>query len=291
MILLLWAAAPSELPHYSSGMNNLTPEPRPDINGKVTTRWVRSTPATVNKALLSAPPVAPAVSTQPVTGASVPLLSETLNKLAMSGEHFFDVTAMNPLAVRRIEDQLLSAERISPLHLDIAQADFIGVLESAHEDARRWGRAENSSLIHNFAVLGFSNGEDPDYLVEGLRKFSEFSNVNDFLLDIPEESQQRAAALYKVTVSVENHYLDMEIYSAETVSEDEDIWADYDDGDMMNEPNYIKLKDDELAHYIMDNHTQADEIIKVIRERGADLGLIKEVLGNNAAPAMGSGIL
>lgn len=287
MRLLLWAAVLSKFRSTTlEAMNNLTPEPRPDINGKVTTRWVRSAPATVNKTLLAAPPLTPAAATQPVTRESVPLLSEVLDRGDFAGGHLFDVTAMNPLAAHRIEDCLSSAERVNPLRLDIAKAELIGVLESAREKTPSGGQAENSPLIHNFAVLGLSNGENPVYIFEGLRMFSEFSSVSDFLLDIPEESQRRAAALHKATVLAESRYLDVVIGDGDNDNRDDhdDVWS-------MSNPWHIKLKDEGLAHYIMDNHAHVDEIIEVIRERGADLGLIRELLENNHAPAMGSGIL
>lgn len=273
-------------------MNNLTPEPRADVNGKVTTRWVRSTPATVDKTLLTAPPLTPAAATQPVTRESVPLLSEVLDRVDFAGGHLFDVTAMNPLAAHRIEDCLSSAERVNPLRLDIAKAELIGVLESAREKTPSGGQAENSPLIHNFAVLGLSNGENPVYIIEGLRMFSEFSSVSDFLLDIPEESQRRAAALYKATVLAESCYLDVVVGDDNFIGDgDNDNRYDHDDVWSMSNPWHIKLKDEGLARYIMDNHAHVDEIIEVIRERGADLGLIRELLENNHAPAMGSGIL
>lgn len=205
---------------------------------------------------------------------------------------YFEVLAMNPLAVRGIEEQLASAERISPLQFDIAQADLIGVLEKAHEGASNWGRAENSTLIHNFAALGSSNGEDPEFLTEGLRMYSEFSNVYDFLLDIPDEAQKRAAALYKVTASVDDHHLDRKLDDAEDgYGSDDDDWNSFDDDYAGTDHRYIKLRDDELANYVMDNHERVEEIIGIIGERGADLGMIKEMLKNNDAPALGKGIL
>lgn len=273
-------------------MNNLTPEPRPDINGKVTTRWVRSTPANVNKALLAVPPVPPSAVVQPVTKESIPLLSEVLERMAIPSGRYFDVTAMNQLAVRRVEDQLSSAERVSPLQLDITRADLMGVLKSAHEGGSNWGRAENSTLIHNFAVLGYSNGENPEFLAEGLRMHGEFSNVYDFMLDIPVEAQKRAAALYKVTASVDDHHLDRKLDDAEDgYGSDDDDWNDFDDDYAGIDHRYIKLRDDELANYVMDNHEQVEEIVRIIGERGADLGMIKEMLENNDAPALGKGIL
>jgi hypothetical protein len=122
--------------------------------------------------------------------------------------------------------------------------------------------------------------------------FNEFSNVYDFLLDIPDEAQKRAAALYKVTASVDDHHLDRKLDDAEDgYGSDDDDWNSFDDDYAGTDHHYIKLRDDALASYVMDNHERVEEIIGIIGERGFDLGMIKEMLENNDAPALGKGIL
>jgi len=280
-------------------MSNLIPEPRPDVNGKITTRWVRSAPQVPNKALLNVPPSLSERGLNPVTAESVPLLSALIANLSTLleqhavGASLFKVEAMHPLAAQRIEETLVGATEVSPLRVNLTKASLCAAMLDALEKEEHRGRAEQSRPIHNFAVLGYSNGENQGLLVAGLQTLSEFRDADDFLFDLPPEAQKRAAALYRVTASVPKNHLD--IYTGDE-DEDDDEYNEWDDSESdyseQELGRYIKLRNDELASYVMDHADRIDEILAVINERGTDdVNAIRGILDNNDAPALSRGVL
>lgn len=263
-------------------MNNLTPEPRADVNGKVTTRWVRNTPASVNKSQFVPPPLPPVHGPQSITAEAAPLFTWVMKQVFP--QHVLRVDEVHPLAVKRIEAMLDEARKEDggPIRFGFVQGALITTLHEARDTSVSQGPSTRNRLIHDFAVFGADNsGHDLAHLQAGLRKRHEFRHVNDFLLDLPPEGLERAIALFKVTSSISMSHLDMNVYD------------DYDKGDYTTEEldEYVMLKSDDLANFVMDNPQLSDDVIRIIRERkSSDADMIREVL-TSEAPALGSGAL
>jgi hypothetical protein len=264
-------------------MNNLTPEPRADVNGKVTTRWVRNTAGSVNKELLIAPKLPPASELQPETAESVPILASVMEQV-FSLRAQRRVKDLHPLAAQRIEAILKDAKNGTGAygHFDFVTSVLKMRLYEVRDNMAGHGSLAQNHVINEFAVFGVDNsGHDLDHLIAGLRKRREFRHVNDFLLDLPPEGLEQAIALYKVTSSIGMKHLDMHVH------DDDDK-----DGYTVEElDEYVMLMNDDLANFVLDNPELADDVIRVIRERkSSDADMIREVL-SGSTPALGSGTL
>jgi hypothetical protein len=156
------------------------------------------------------------------------------------------------------------------------------VLYAAKDYTHLYGPVNDSRVLHNFAALGSPKGESFELLVAGLRNRPEFCNVSNFLFELSPEDQKRAVALFKVTYSIDQVHRDVNYYAVDeegfeyTIDEDE---------------QYIALKSEELADFVLENPDLADDVIRVIRERKvSDVALIKSVL-IGTAQALGEGSL
>lgn len=263
-------------------MNSLTPEPRPDINGKVTTRWVRNAPVSVNRALISTPPATAKQSLQPATKETAPFLSSLVGKIGVDDDDQIEVGSLNPLVAQRLEEILVEARERGPGEFSVCTRDLSLVFYAAQAENYKHGPAHDSRLLHNFAALGSPKGESFELLVAGLRNRSEFRNVSNFLFELSPEDQKRAAALYKATCSVDQDHRDVNYYAVDedgieyTIDEDE---------------QYVALKSEELADFVLEKPDLVDDVIRVVNERGStDVAMLREVL-NGEAPAIGSGVL
>jgi hypothetical protein len=263
-------------------MNNLIPEPRPDTNGKITTRWVRSTPANVNKALLAAPPAPVENPLQRATKETAPFLSSLMEQIGTSDDDCLELGSLNPLVAHRLEEILRVARENGPMEFSVCKADLGGVLYAAKDEPHRYGPVNDSRILHNFAALGSPKGESFELLVAGLRNRPEFGNVSNFLFELSPEDQKRAAALFTVTSSVDQLHRDVNYYAVDedgfeyTIDEDE---------------QYVALKSEELADFVLENPDLADDVIRIVNERGStDVAMLREIL-SGSTPAIGSGIL
>jgi hypothetical protein len=267
-------------------MNNLNPEPRADINGKVTTRWVRHTASTSTKALLSSPLLPPVPELQPETAESAPLLAGVMEQV-FPKRALMRVDDLHPLAAQRIEAMLEEAKKeagsvVIPNPFGFVQGALLTTLFEVRDKMFAQGVSARNRPINEFAVFGPDNsGHDLEHLLAGLRKRREFRHVNDFLLDLPSKGLERAIALYKVTSSVGTRHLEMHLHDEE----------DKDGYTVEELDEYVMLMSDDLANFVMDNPELADDVIRVIRERkSSDADMIREVL-NGDTPALGSGVL
>lgn len=264
-------------------MSNLTPEPRTDINGKVTTRWVRSAPAKTSRALLAAP-VPPAEEVlHPATEESAPLLTKFLNQINNGAEKELPLSELHPLVAHRLEEMMTVARGNGPGEYSVFRGDLgLVLLDAMHEEEANNGPASESRAIHNFAALGGPKGESFPLLLAGLRNRPEFQSVSNFFFELSSEDQKRAAALYKVTCSVDQVHRDVSYYE-----EDEDGFEYV----IPEEEQYVGLKSSELADFVLENPDLADDVIGIVNERwSTDVGMIREIL-RGEVPVMGTGIL
>jgi hypothetical protein len=264
-------------------MSNLTPEPRPDINGKVTTRWVRKGTQVASKALLSAPPAIASNTLPPFTNETAPLTALAMDGVFASGRPC-EVSDLNPLAVQKIEGMLQEEKDKSLTSYFVAEGNLLKVLYEARDNTGKWGSPERSILLNDISVLTLQVGLNPKHVVAGMRGYPEFKDVDDFLYGLDEGGQEKAHALYMVTSSIDHRYRDDYFLDEDDYEEIEPTWQEED-------TQYIRLRNPDLAKFVIDNPKMHEDIIRVIKERRTDDAvLIKSVLMGTAQP-LGEGTL
>lgn len=265
-------------------MNNLTPEPRTDINGKVTTRWVRKVSEGTSKALLSAPPAIAPNALPPFTNETAPLTSLAMEDVFPHGRPC-EVSDLNPLAIQGIERMLEEAKDESLSSYLVAEGNFLRVLYDARDNIRKWGRQENSKLINDISVLSLKAASpNPKHVVAGLRTYPDFKDVDDFLYGMNEDMQEKARALYVVIGAVEKQYRDEYFLEDDKYGEREITWQEED-------TQYIRLRNPDLAKFVIDHPELSDSVIRVVKERCTDdVALIKDILDGEVR-ALGGGTL
>jgi hypothetical protein len=264
-------------------MNNLTPELRPDINGKVTTRWVRKGAQGTSKALLAAPPVIASNTLPPFTDETAPLTALAMDGVFASGRPC-EVSDLNPLTVQKIEGLLQEEKDYSLASYLVAEGNLLKVLYEARDNTRKWGGSEKSILLNDISVLTLRVGLNPKHVVAGLRTYPEFKDVDDFLYGMDEGGQEKARALYTVISSIDSRYRDEYFLDEDDYEETAPTWQEED-------TQYIRLKNPDLAKFVLDNPKMCDDIIRVVKERRTDdVTLIRSVLMGEAQ-ALGEGNL
>jgi hypothetical protein len=216
------------------------------------------------------------------TKETAPFLSLLMKQVGDSEDAPLEVGSLNPLVAHRLEEILRVARENGPVEFSVCKADLGVVLYAAKDYTHLYGPVNDSRVLHNFAALGSPKGESFELLVAGLRNRPEFCNVSNFLFELYPEEQKRAVALFKVTYSVDQVHRDVNYYAVDdegfeyTIDEDE---------------QYIALKSEELADFVLENPDLADDVIRIVNERGStDVAMLREILGGST-PAIGSGIL
>lgn len=264
-------------------MNNLTPEPRADINGKVTTRWVRKAAQGTSNALLAAPPAIAPNTLPPFTDKTAPLTALAMSGVFASGRPC-EVSDLDPLVVQKIEGLLQAEEDEGNSSYWMAEANLLKVLYEARDNTDKWGSPEKSILLNDISVLTLRVGLNPKHVVAGMRTYPEFKDVDDFLYGLDKEGQEKARALYTVTCSIDHRYREDYFLDEDDYEETEATWQEED-------TQYIRLRNPDLAKFVMDNPKMHEDIIRVIKERRTDdVVLIKSVL-TGTAQALGAGSL
>lgn len=264
-------------------MNNLTPEPRTDINGKVTTRWVRNAAQGPSRSLLSAPPAIATNTLAPFTDKTAPLTASAMYGVFARGRRC-QVSDLNPLAVQKIEKLLQDARDESFTSFLKAEGNLLKVLYDARDNTGKWGFAENSTLINDISVLTLRVGLNINHVVAGMRTYPEFMDVDDFLYGLDEEGQEKARALYTVISAIDPHFREEHFLPEDDYEEVEPTWQDED-------TQYVRLRNPLLAMYVMKHPEMHEDILRVSKERRTDdIYLISSVL-NGTARALGEGTL
>lgn len=267
--------------HYSLTMNTLHPEPRPDINGKVTTRWVRSDKKKTSKALAAAVPTLAMVTVNPVTSRNVPVLFDLLMDHSVAGEGV-EVEDFKPEVAHEIEKQLLAVFRKYgeySYEMDRARDTIADAFDESWTRARHPTKSElrhkpdDFSLLYNLGVLGCAGMDDGKYVINGVRKYPQFENVVDFSELLPNDLM-KAQALSTV------------IRGVSTDHQEDNGWNVSASGKY--DTRYVRLRDDALTDLVVEYPERADDIVNIINGRNtADVSLIRSVLEN----PLGDGVL
>jgi hypothetical protein len=254
-------------------MNQLTPEPRPDINGKVTTRWVRSDAKKPNKTLASTPPAVAAQEAPPLTREEAPLLSGFFENNNLNGQHgvYLEITDINPESARLIEEKL-SAIKDGTFEYHSLSVDLTYAIDNAICTAEPGKEDADLVDINNVAALWDGTHHTTQSMTRGLQKYARFKDVEDFMVDVSPYERKVAQALCKV------------------VSELEDDRNGVIRGGSREDQN-VRLRDPDLAELVMKNPERVDEIISIANERRTlDVYLIKKVL-NAPTRSLSEGVL
>lgn len=241
-------------------MTQLQAEPRPDINGKVTTRWVRPDAKQPSRVLAFAAPKAANPVQKPLKRADAPLLSDFFERNNLNGNFgiYLEITDINPESVRLIEDKLSTVQGGFEYHL--ISMDLTNAIDNAICTAEPTREDADLSDINNVAALATGMRHTTQSMSRGLQSYGRFKGVKDFMVDISPYERKVAQALCKITSELE----DDRNGSIQSI---------------VSGQQQVRLRDPDLAELVMKNPERVDEIISIANERRTlDVYLIKKVL-------------
>jgi hypothetical protein len=195
-----------------------------------------------------------------------------------------EVSDLNPLAVQGIERLLQECKDENLTAYMVAEGNLLKVLYEARDNTGKWGSPEKSTLLDDISVLSLRVGLNPRHVVAGMRTFPEFKDVDNFLYGLDEDGQTKARALYTVTCSIKDRFREEYFLDEDAYEETEPTWQEED-------TQYIRLRNPDLAKFVLDHPTMPDDIIRVINERRTDdVTMIKAILDGEAR-VLGEGTL
>lgn len=253
-------------------MSNLIPEKRFDKNGRLVTKHVRAS--------LPSESSSPIPSPKPVSGAvrpDSPLLHANLDTFQKEVTDRFTTDDLAPEAVEMLEKLLLSDFEKSSKSYSVSNSIGTALLQGPREKCVNY--------FHRVAVFASvitsrKDGASVSPLITGLSKYSEsvlWPDV-DYLTEASDEMTERVKNLIGFTLRARDRdaVADILVYDSFL-----DQWGDGDVRDV-----YVKVKDDDLALYIMDHPEHGDAIIDLIEREGRALPaeLIAERLHHEVQP-------
>lgn len=268
-------------------MPSLTPEQRPDRNGKVTTRWVRDDSTQPSKTLPTNPPAITSPDINSVSAEDVPFLHSIMKWHVIARNRGVNVSAMDPHAARAIEHIIMEANSHSQMSYGDVRAEITSAVDDAGDKASAGIGPDTFVMLNNIAALyvvpsyGRTASFEAKHYAYGLRMLDSrrYKNVQDFL-ELPEGELKRARALCKVIDSIDKTHV-----VSSTGEHDGERNNGYDGH------HYTMLDSDELAEYVLEHPDMVDDIIDVINERAiTDVEDIRNFLEVDE-PALRDGLL
>lgn len=240
-------------------MSNLIPEKRVNKNGVVVTKHVRaSQPAPVTASFPSPNPGAG--KPRPAT----PLFEESLALFQKEDTSGFSIDDLAPEALEKIEALLLADAQMKPTSYSVSNGIGTALLQSSLEERTRY--------FHNIAVFGpivmarKDNNLSVSSFVTGLGQYSDdvlWPKV-DYLIDAPEDLTQKAKNLLEFTIKANGR----EVVSDALVYDSfMDKWESGNEIDDV----FMKIKEKEVALYVMDHPEHGDALLDMIEEAGGIL--------------------
>lgn len=266
--------------------SNLTPEPRTDKNGKISTRWVKTgVPASGAKYSLPAPKTTPVLRT--------PNLDASFARANLE-QRDFTPADLDPRTVVAIEELLVSVgDEYESVNVRSEINDLVfGALKTIRD-----GYADDYRFdINNVAVFGKTLKEDGECkgrinrYIAGLHRNEVFTDIGDFLLEATDEQRAQAIALVHFANTAPEPW-GKNYYGYD--SDSTDIYGTYSE-EATEEDFYVAVDGNDpegLTEFIMDHHERVDDIIRIITERQSDdLTMLESLLGHDEQ-ALRSGLL
>lgn len=236
---------------------NLRPEKRMDKNGRLVTKHVRA--GDISKEVSLPSVKQPSVSRHlqaPLLIEQIALGKSAREKLGV-GIIDFTLDDLDPEAVESLEELLRADEEMRPTSY---------VTQSAISNAMGSDTLEQCvTTMHNITVFGevFAVPDNPGMVsyVKGIGQYStDVANLEvDYLLDAEPEEAASIAALLKFTMEAHQSLDEVAVYDS--------FFDTFDSSSGVTE-SYVKLKDDDLAAYIVEHPDRADEILGMIKDAG-----------------------
>lgn len=240
-------------------MSNLIPEKRVNKNGVAVTKHVRPDLKSGSPVKLPAPPAGPSTPR-----AATPSLDTTLKvtrEYHKNSGHTaipFTLDDLDPSVVQELETLLQNDDAMKPRSYVISS----GITSALSQDTVE----KCVTYMHNIAVFGPllagpENNSISGY-ISGLNHYSEavLPPNQDYLIDATYEQREKALELVYFTLRANR----LEDESPLVYDSFMDSLGS-DDGMEV----YFKLKDDELAAYIMEHPEHGDAIIEMMNKEGA----------------------
>lgn len=265
-------------------MNNLTPELRVDVNGRVVTRHVRAEKKAGKVMTVPAAPqyrsdahraVAVAIQNHlkdypmmrgysPIRDADIKLTSESIQRYVNSLPDELALTCMNGLfdneSDRGYQLLLISAANSNEPANMLSDIDFLYDPEDEYHVDSSWNESANMAENHLYLRA----------LVKGIRSHSDWGLVlPERFAKASTEDQTKVRALYKFT-------------DQELTWESEESGIDVEWSDAVYFVK-ISIRDQELFNQIIANPDKVDEIADFIHERGHNYDLLHDYMAEISA--------
>jgi hypothetical protein len=266
--------------------SNLTPEPRTDKNGKISTRWVKpgvsSSKAT---AALPAP--------KPIPSLRTPNLHASFARANLQ-QRDFTTADLDHRTVIAVEELLAS---VGNDHESVTVRSEINDLVFGALKTIRDGYADDYRFdINNVAVFGKTLKDDGECkgrihrYIAGMHRNEAFTDISDFLLEATDEQRAQAIALVHFANTAPEPW-SKNYYGYD--NDGTDIYGTYSDADA-EEDFYVAVDGEDpegLTRFIMEHHEQVDDIIRIITERQSDDLVMLESLLGHTEQSLRSGLL
>lgn len=237
-------------------MSNLIPEKRINKNGVAVTKHVRADTSARTSAAIPSPASVPGMRR-----ASTPLLDANLGlahdsrKTQGKEPLAFTLDDLDPEAVEQIERLLQADYNMRPrsyvIHSGVNAAVSMDTLEQC------------VARMHNVAIFGeITAGPDDNSItgyLSGLEHYGEavLQQGQDYVLDVPQEQVEKVANLIDFTIKANKKLGETIVYDSfmDTFNDESGV-TDF----------FIKLRDDELAAYILEYPEHSDGILDMLEK-------------------------